>query len=88
MKIISHDYHRNGIAGEGFEVAVFETDEGRFLGILLSEWAGEQLGAIPCFVLKMDLLKEENIKFFENSWRGDQFACELRPALKALKAKE
>jgi len=83
IKLIDSAYHRNGIAGEGFDVALFEHDGEEFLGIILSRWAGEQLGSIPCFVLRMDLLKENNIRFFENSWRGDTFASALRDALEA-----
>lgn len=28
-KVLSADYHRNGIAGEGFYVVLFEDDDGR-----------------------------------------------------------
>lgn len=77
---IKVDYHRNGVAGEGFHVATFDMREGnerhKMVGILFGE-SGQ------CAVLDIDMLSANNIEFAQgNSWRGDYFEPELRAAIK------
>jgi hypothetical protein len=83
MKIsnIKIDYHRNGIAGEGFHVATFHMKDGdkrhHMVGVVFE-------GEGQCAVFDIDMLKEDNIEFARgNSWRGDHFEDELRAAIKA-----
>ena len=77
---IKVDYHRNGVAGEGFRVATFDMQEGnehhKMVGILFGE-SGQ------CAILDIDMLSANNIEFAQgNSWRGDHFEPELRAAIK------
>lgn len=80
MKIsnVKTDYHRNGIMGVPFYVATFDMKEDgqthRMVGIVFPD-AGE------CAVLDVDMLNAGNIRFMENSWRGDNFELELRAAI-------
>ena len=82
IKLTASAHHRNGICGEPFEVSLFEHDGDEYVGILLDESAADVLGSVPCFVLNMDMLKDGNVRFTENSWRGDHFADALRKAIK------
>lgn len=76
MKINLKDaaYHRNGISGEGFNVALFKHNKRLMVAVLFEEKG-------KCAVLDVGLLAEENIRFGENSWRGDDFEDDLRPLL-------
>lgn len=64
----SLDYHRNGICGIGFHVGIVKDSDGSKKLIIQFE---NQTGCTA--VLDLELLKQENIKFGENSWRGDQY---------------
>jgi hypothetical protein len=74
------DYHRNGIGGIGFHVALFDnkTSEGterRMVGVVFPE-------AGACAVFDVDELSKGNIQFAHgNSWRGDHFEPQLREAI-------
>lgn len=57
-KIISIDYHRNGIFGLPFRSVIFESTAGRMLGILIDD---SDIGAVGCFVLDIDKLNDNNI---------------------------
>lgn len=68
----AHDYHRNGVGGNGFHVAIFKASDGvRYLAIRTKDTDG-----VNCFVLDLDKAHAGNIEFGSNSWRGDNFACE------------
>lgn len=74
LTIISASFHRNGISGEGFTAVIFDDAE---QGIMIASLFDE-----PgyCAVYKIDELVKGNIGFAEgNSWRGDNYAVELRP---------
>lgn len=78
MKIITADYHRNGVGGEPFYVAIVETKG--------PEWPKRCLvhraqGEGRCFVLDLDKAAAGDIAFGSNSWRGDVFAARFDPAL-------
>ncbi len=70
MKIITADYHRNGVGGEPFWVAIVETKGGDWPKRCLVHRAQ---GAGRCFVLDLDKAAAGDIAFGSNSWRGDRF---------------
>lgn len=89
-KIIATDYHRNGICGKGFNVTIFEDtgDDGRrhkFLAVDFGKDADKDTGNVCVAVFDLDLLKQENIEFGVNSFRGDYFSDALRQALEAAR---
>ncbi len=67
------DYHRNGISGEGFHVAIIDCPEGgRMVAIRFPD---TETSNIQCAVLNIDMLAAGNIEFGAgNSWRGDHYA--------------
>lgn len=71
------DRHRNGICGKPFNVVVFKSNDSphRKVGIVFDE--PEHVA-----VFDLDLFAAGNIKFGENSWRGDQYEGLLRMAIK------
>jgi hypothetical protein len=73
------DYHRNGISGSPFIVVLFRSQEGtreaqEMVGIVF-----EERGAVA--VLDRSLLAEGNVRFGENSFRGDVFEPMLRTVI-------
>ena len=77
-KVLSVAYHRNGVGGNGFYVVLFKEGRGKK--------ASRKVGVVFCergnvAVFDVDLLAAENIKFGENSWRGDDYEPELRQAV-------
>lgn len=83
LTVKKKSWHRNGITGEGFYVILFDCDGREMVAIMLDKQARDILGSVPTFVLDIDMLKDGNIAFAENSWRGDWFDQWLRPALDA-----
>lgn len=63
------DYHRNGICGLPFYVATFRDDDGSTKVAITFPDAPECATA----VLDVGLLAAGNVKFGENSWRGDHY---------------
>ena len=90
-----HDvaYHRNGVGGEPFYVVTFTDDEngamiGTVFGYVPKIDRPYNLGYEEPFnpqvaVLSLGILAEGNIKFGQNSWRGDQYAEALYQAIDA-----
>ncbi len=75
IKIIDIAHHRNGICGAEFEAIVFhDAAEGRMLGIVFKE-------PFHVAVFNIDKLTTGNIKFGDNSWRGDRYEPFLRRAI-------
>jgi len=93
-------WHRNGISGKGFyavlftgEVANVSAEEAAFLNV-------EAGAAIPnakwyaaitdepgeCYVVCLDLIQTRGVRFGANSWRGDQYEAELRPAIEKMQS--
>jgi hypothetical protein len=70
-------YHRNGICGAGFHVAIVESevepgDTRKMLVVTFG--ADEEPGnGYATAVFDMALLAKDNIEFGENSWRGDHW---------------
>ena len=84
-----HDvaYHRNGVCGEGFYAITFsDPDVGAMVAIVFSyvptcDRESEQDRACRVAVLSLGKLAEGNIRFGENSWRGDRYADDLYRAI-------
>jgi hypothetical protein len=77
LKIIDLAHHRNGVAGQPFDVILFkERGPGgsRKVGIVFDE-------PNYCAVLDINLLAAGDIKFGSNSWRGDDYEPHLRQAI-------
>jgi hypothetical protein len=79
LKIKTVERHRNGVAGSPFDIVTFDERNGRKwdrkVAILFADkW--------NIAVLNVDLLAAENVKFGENSWRGDNYENEMRQAVK------
>lgn len=76
LTIIDLAYHRNGVAGAGFDVVLFKVprERGVKLGILFDDPG-------CCAVLDVALLASGDIAFGSNSWRGDDFEPYLRTAI-------
>ena len=73
--------HRNGICGQGFEVVLFtEKQEGVVHQFVAIRFPANESGLVPTAVLDVDLLHGGVIEFGLNSWRGDQYECQLRDA--------
>ena len=78
-------YHRNGICGEPFKVCTFEMFENgenrRMVAIRFSDDAPdcENFSAPRIAVFDLDLLAQGEIRWIENSWRGDRFTEHLDP---------
>lgn len=81
-KIISADYHRNGISGEGFWSILFnDSQEGLMHASLFRDDAGY------CAVHKVSELVKQNVEFAcGNSWRGDNYEDWLRRAVDEFKS--
>jgi len=78
INVVDWDYHRNGISGAPFHVALFDDvgDENtRKVGILFEK-------PYHCAVLDIAKLSAGNIAFGFNSYRGDVFEDTLRAALR------
>jgi hypothetical protein len=77
-------YHRNGICGEGFHVAIVESeiepgDVRKMLCVTFGAHEEGTAGGYRTAVFDLALLAQDNIKFGQNSWRGDHwhpFMCE------------
>lgn len=80
-KIIAASFHRNGVGGLGFYSILFESPEqpdGLMHASLFDDHG-------CCAVHSVKMLSDGNIAFARgNSWRGDVFEEELRPAIKTF----
>ena len=83
IKVTDMSYHRNGIGGNGFHVALFDyKDEDGVTHKMVGTVFDDQ-GS--CAVYDVDMLKAGNIAFANgNSWRGDHFEGELRRAIEIM----
>jgi len=74
LQILDLDFHRNGIAGKPFKVAlVDDANVGDVKLVIMFEDEGYTA------VLSVDKLHEdEDISFGTNSWRGDEYETALR----------
>jgi hypothetical protein len=82
LRVIKHEYHRNGISGNGFHVVIFDWTEPNDAQKNMCAFLFEETGSIA--VTQIDMLKEHNIEFAcGNSWRGDHFEGAIREFIKA-----
>jgi hypothetical protein len=82
IRVRAIDFHRNGIGGAPFHVAIFDEakgahpeDQGRKVGIIFE-------APDHCAVLDIAKLAVGDIAFGSNSWRGDEYEPHLRKAIK------
>lgn len=77
-KLKSIAYHRNGISGLGFHVAIVEEkdEDGtrEMLVIRFPKEADKETGNVVCAAFDFALLDKREIKFFHNSCRGDHYS--------------
>src|SRR5690242_19349612 len=82
IKVRAIDYHRNGVGGAPFYVAIFDedknadlSDQGRKVGIVFEE---------PWHTAVLDIAKlaQGDIRLSSNSWRGDAYEPHLRKAIR------
>ena len=80
LEILKADYHRNGIAGEGFYAIIFkDMTERKHKTMIASLFRGSG----QCAVYDIEKLGKYNIEFANgNSWRGDEYESALKPLLK------
>jgi len=73
LEVISHDWHRNGISGEGFYVVHFNWNQPEEIckNMIATVFLNEKYIAVLCLD---DLSKR---------WRGDYFEASLREYLEA-----
>jgi hypothetical protein len=71
MKLLSVDYHRNGVSGEPFITGLFTDEEGHTKMFV-------DFGEMRFAVLQVDKLAKGDIAFGSNSWRGDLYVNEIR----------
>jgi hypothetical protein len=88
LRIIDIAFHRNGVGGAPFHVAIFDEDksvrpedQGRKVGIVFEEEA-------HCAVLDIAKLAAGDVAFGSNSWRGDEYEPHLRRAVQKLNKSE
>jgi hypothetical protein len=76
LKIFDAAYHRNGVAGAGFDVVLFKVlrERGVKVGVLFDDPG-------YCAVLDVTMLAAGDIAFGSNSWRGDDYEPSLRRAI-------
>lgn len=77
LQIIDADYHRNGVGGAPFKVAlVDDPNDGDTKLVIMFEQEGHTA------VLSLDkLIQRDDITFGSNSYRGDVYEQELRTEL-------
>lgn len=85
-KAISIEYHRNGIGGVGFWAVLFTMTDNRgkkrtMLATVVPLEDGEKDWNGKVTVLDVNQAAKGNIRFGENSWRGDVYEAELRQAI-------
>ena len=73
-------YHRNGIVGNGFNVALIRDSDG---STKVAVRFDDHQGGLNIAVLDVALLAEGIIAFGENSWRGDEYAPLVDTAIRA-----
>ena len=80
LKITKLDYHRNGVAGNGFHVVLFKWRDGDGVRRQMVATVFSEPGSLA--VLDIGETAAGNIDFaMGNSWRGDDFEPELRAAI-------
>jgi hypothetical protein len=84
LNILTTARHRNGVAGQPFEVVLFKEPgrkSSRMLGILFDE-------PHYCAILDLAKLAAGDIAFGSNSWRSDDYEPYLRQAIEQLAGRQ
>lgn len=76
LKIVDVAFHRNGVGGVGFYAVLFDDKENGRMVASLFDSPGY------CAVYQVEMLSNGDVKFGSNSWRGDHYESQLRPAVK------
>lgn len=91
MKVKKLDYHRNGVCGLGFHVAIVEDrsdgEKRDMLVVRFSKEADKETGAVVCAAFDLAKLDEREIRFFYNSWRGDHYNAVVDSAIEKQRRK-
>jgi len=74
LDIINSDHHRNGVSGCPFTVHLVDDHDSGDVKVVITFDGNPDCVA----VLSVDKLKDGDIAFGSNSWRGDVYAWELR----------
>lgn len=69
LKLKALEFHRNGVSGCPFYVGIVKEGTTRKIVITFDD----EPSAVRTAAFDIDLLAENNIKFGENSFRGDHF---------------
>lgn len=72
LKLIDMDYHRNGVSGVGFYVAIVKS-EGEDMLVVRFPDCDKAAGGVVCAAFNIEKLAQRKIRFIENSYRGDCF---------------
>lgn len=88
QKVEKLDYHRNGVSGAPFHVAIVSGEQGQRMLVVRFEDCDEAVGQVVCAAFDIDKLAAGDIAFFSNSWRGDRFHEVVDAAIKAQKTAE
>jgi hypothetical protein len=72
QSMIRKSFHRNGVCGAPFYVAIITDEDGVDKLVIQFEEQGHTA------VLGLDQLTRGVIEFGHNSWRGDQYETEMR----------
>ena len=75
IKVHDIQYHRNGISGVPFYSVHFQHDKDHMHASVVPHEGGVAVD-------NMDKLAERNVKFGENSFRGDMYEKPLREAIR------
>lgn len=92
MKVKSIDYHRNGVSGLGFHVAIVEDDSDgpkrEMLVIRFPKEADKETGNVVCAAFALDQLDKREIRFFHNSFRGDHYSDFMDQAIEEYRKRQ
>lgn len=76
VQIIAADFHRNGVGGYPFKVALIDdANDGDVKVVVMFESGGHTA------VLSVPKLMDDDVEFGSNSYRGDLYEEALRPEL-------
>src|SRR5574341_2169060 len=80
-RLVSIDYHRNGVCGLGFHVLIIRDEDRKMLVVRFDKSADNDTGSVVCAAFDLAELGKDNIAFMENSYRGDHYATIVDPLI-------
>ena len=78
------EYHRNGVCGVPFHVVIAKEQGRNMLIVRFDKKADKRADGVLCAAFDLDLLSKGDIRFGQNSWRGDWYAIEVDKAIRRL----